>query len=166
MQTRDPVVAEEWFDTMAAAGVEGLVVKPANNPYLPGSRLWLKYKSRLTTDAVVGAVTGSSPAAGRAAAGPVRLRHGAPPLRGRTTHLTDAQAAAVAPLLVAAIGGHRWPVQLTVNWRSKPTGYHQVAPLVVVEIRADIATTRAAAGGTPSRRADLRGRRSTGVELR
>lgn len=48
--------------------------------------------------------------------------------------------AAVAPLLVAAIGGHPWPTQLTLNWRSKPTGYHQVTPLAVVEIRADIAT--------------------------
>lgn len=48
---------------------------------------------------------------------------------GRTTHLTDAQAGAVAPLLVAAIGGHPWPAQLTVNRRSKPTGYHQVRRL-------------------------------------
>ncbi|GAA4984901.1 hypothetical protein GCM10023317_09610 [Actinopolymorpha pittospori] len=59
---------------------------------------------------------------------------------GRTTHLADAQAASVAPLLVAAIGGHPWPARLTVNWQSRPTGYHQVAPLVVVEIHADIAT--------------------------
>ena len=54
--------------------------------------------------------------------------------------MTDAQAAVVAPLLVAANGGHPWPAQLTVNWRSRPSGYHQVAPLVVVEIQTDMAT--------------------------
>ncbi|MGW5363341.1 hypothetical protein [Actinopolymorpha pittospori] len=59
---------------------------------------------------------------------------------GRRTHLADAQAAAVTPLLVAAIGGHPWPAQLFVNLQSRPTGYHQVAPLVVVEIHADIVT--------------------------
>ncbi|GAA4998070.1 hypothetical protein GCM10023317_28660 [Actinopolymorpha pittospori] len=139
MQTPDPAVAEEWFDTMAVAGVEGLMIKPADSPYVSGARVWLKYKSRQTTDAVIGGVTGSlhRPAAlllGRYASDTGRLHYA-----GRTTHLTDAQAAAVTPLLVAAIGGHPWPAQLTVNWRSKPTGYHQVAPLVVVEIRADIA---------------------------
>ncbi|GAA5033223.1 hypothetical protein [Actinopolymorpha pittospori] len=109
-------------------------------PYVSGARVWLKYKSRQTTDAVIGGATGSlhRPAAlllGRYVSDTGRLHYA-----GRTTHLTDAQAAAVAPLLVAAIGGHPWPAQLTVNWRSKPTGYHQVAPLVVVEIRSDIAT--------------------------
>ncbi|GAA5040134.1 hypothetical protein GCM10023317_96480 [Actinopolymorpha pittospori] len=42
MQTADPGVAQEWYDTMAVAGVEGLVIKPANSQYLPGSRLWMK----------------------------------------------------------------------------------------------------------------------------
>ncbi|GAA5035229.1 ATP-dependent DNA ligase [Actinopolymorpha pittospori] len=140
MQTSDRAVAEERYDTMTVAGIEGLVIKPANSPYLPGSRLWMKYKSRQTTDAVIGGMTGSlhRPAAlllGRYASDTGRLHYA-----GRTTYLTDAQAAAVGPLLVAAISGHPWPAQLTLNWRSKPTGYHQVAPLVVVEIRADIAT--------------------------
>ncbi|GAA4997298.1 hypothetical protein [Actinopolymorpha pittospori] len=131
-------MAEELFDTMAVA--EGLVIKPANSPYVSGARVWLKYKSRQTTDAVISGATGSlhRPAAlllGRYASDTGRLHYA-----GRTAHLTDAEAAAVAPLLLAAIGGHPWPAQLAANWRSKPSGYHQVAPLVVVEIRAEIAT--------------------------
>lgn len=92
--------------------------------YASGARVWLKYKSRQTTDAVIGRVTGSlhRPAAlllRRYASDTGRLHYA-----GRTTHLTDAQVAAVAPLLVATIGGHPWPAQLTVNWRSKPAGGH------------------------------------------
>jgi ATP-dependent DNA ligase len=140
MQTADPAVAQEWYDTMAVAGVEGLVVKPADSPYLPGSRLWMKYKSRQTTDAVIGGVTGSlhRPTAlllGRYASDTGRLHYA-----GCTSHLTDAQAAVVAPLLVAATGSHPWPARLSVSWRSQPTAYHQVLPLVVVEIRVDVAT--------------------------
>ncbi|WP_420481573.1 hypothetical protein [Actinopolymorpha pittospori] len=59
MQTSDPAMAEEWFDTMAVAGVGGLAIKPANSPYVSGARVWLKRTSRQTTDAVIGGVTGS-----------------------------------------------------------------------------------------------------------
>ncbi len=100
----------------------------------------MKYKTRQTTDALVGGVTGTlrRPEAlllGRYASDTGRLHYA-----GRTTHLTDAQAAVVAPLLTPPAVEHPWPEQLTVNWRSKPTRYSQVEPLVVVEIRADVAT--------------------------
>ncbi|SDS56893.1 ATP-dependent DNA ligase [Actinopolymorpha singaporensis] len=142
MHTSDHSVAQEWYDTMAVAGIEGLVIKPADGPYLPGAREWLKYKARQTTDAIVGGVTGSlrrpeTLLLGRYGSDTGRLHYA-----GRTTRLTDARAAAVAPLLVAPTDGHPWPARLTVNWRSAPTDYLQVAPLVVVEIRADTATDR------------------------
>nr|WP_092880736.1 hypothetical protein [Actinopolymorpha cephalotaxi] len=138
--TRDPDVAQEWYDTMAVAGVEGLVIKPADGLYVPGAREWLKYKARQSTEAIVGGVTGNllRPEAlllGRYASDTGMLHYA-----GRTTRLTDAQAGAVAPLLAAPIDGHPWPARLTVNWRSAPTDYVQVDPLVVVEISADTAT--------------------------
>ncbi|WP_192753374.1 hypothetical protein [Actinopolymorpha pittospori] len=100
---------------------------------------------------MIGGVTGSlhRPAAlllGRYASDTGRLHYA-----GRTTsHLTDIQAAATAPLLVAAIGGHPWPAQLTVNWRSKPTCYHQVARWSSWRSAPTSPPTRAAGGGTPS----------------
>lgn len=138
--TSDPGVAQEWYDTMAVAGVEGLVIKPADSPYVPGAREWLKYKARQTTDAIVGGVTGTlhrpeTLLLGRYASGTGSLHYA-----GRTTLLTDTQAGAVGPLLAAAADGHPWPARLTVTWRSAPTDYLRVAPLVVVEISADTAT--------------------------
>ncbi|MEQ7008344.1 ATP-dependent DNA ligase [Actinopolymorpha sp. B17G11] len=140
MQTDDSELAAVWLEEMPKVGVEGLVIKPAGSLYLPG-RSWLKLKARQTTEAVVGGVTGSlrRPAAlllGRYASDTGRLHYA-----GRTTQLTDAQAKLIGPMLTrAAAADHPWPDQLTVNWRSKPTRYTRVQPLVVVEIRADIAT--------------------------
>ncbi|WP_337796219.1 hypothetical protein [Actinopolymorpha rutila] len=130
LHTADPVVAQEWYETMAVAGVEGLVIKPADSLYVSGSREWLKYKARQTTDAIVGGITGSlhrpeTLLLGRYASDTGRLHYA-----GRTTRLTDGQAAAVAPLLAAPTDGHPWPAQLSTNWRSKPTDYLQVAPNV------------------------------------
>ena len=140
LQTADPDVAQEWYDEMAAVGVEGLVIKPANGLYLPGARSWMQYKSRQTTDALIGGVTGTLTRPGALLLGRYASDTGQLHYAGRTTQLTDAQAAAVGPLLTASTSGHPWPEQLTVNWRSQPTAYLQVEPLVVVEIRADVAT--------------------------
>lgn len=79
MQTDDPVEARLWFTSLAAHGIEGLVIKAAAEPYQPGARSWWKYKSRTSTEAILAGVTGSLarpsglparplPAQGRAAA--------------------------------------------------------------------------------------------------
>ncbi|MFE2867719.1 hypothetical protein [Embleya sp. NPDC059259] len=43
----------------APAGIEGLMIKDARQRHLPGERRWRKYRSRDTTEALVGAVAGS-----------------------------------------------------------------------------------------------------------
>ncbi|MET9019028.1 ATP-dependent DNA ligase [Actinopolymorpha sp. NPDC004070] len=140
MHTSDPAVAQEWFDTMAVAGVEGLVIKPADGLYVPGAREWLKYKARQTTEAIVGGVTGSLRRPETLLLGRYASDSGVLHYAGRTTRLTDAQAGAVAPQLAVPNDAHPWPARLTVTWRSAPTDYVQVVPLVVVEIHADTAT--------------------------
>ncbi|MFD8154431.1 hypothetical protein ACFV28_27280 [Streptomyces sp. NPDC059720] len=55
--TTDPAVATQWLH-WTAAGVEGLVFKRLDEPY-PPVRSWRKYKVRVTTEAIVGAVTGT-----------------------------------------------------------------------------------------------------------
>jgi ATP-dependent DNA ligase len=56
--TTDPAVAREWL-SWTAAGVAGLCFKRLNEPYRGAVRSWRKYKVRVTTEAMIGAVTGS-----------------------------------------------------------------------------------------------------------
>lgn len=142
MQTNDPDVARRWFDEMSVVGVEGLVIKPSTSRYEPGRRLWLKLKTRATTEAIIGGVTGQltrphSLILGRIDSDTGRLR-----VVGTTTRLTDRAAAEVAPHLITPQGTHPWPPELAISWRSGPTPYQRVEPTVVVEISADIATDR------------------------
>ncbi|MEW2810912.1 ATP-dependent DNA ligase [Streptomyces massasporeus] len=57
LSTTDPAVAAQWL-TWTAAGMEGLCFKRLDEPYLP-VRSWRKYKVRVTSEAIIGAVTGS-----------------------------------------------------------------------------------------------------------
>ncbi len=56
--TTDPALARVWL-SWTAAGVEGLCFKRLEESYRGGVRSWRKYKVRVTTEAVIGAVTGS-----------------------------------------------------------------------------------------------------------
>jgi ATP-dependent DNA ligase len=51
--TADPDTARGWFDVLEGAGLDGLVAKPADLPYVPGKRLMYKIKHARTADAVV-----------------------------------------------------------------------------------------------------------------
>ncbi|WP_187645542.1 ATP-dependent DNA ligase [Streptomyces sp. TRM49041] len=56
--TTDVAVAEDWFETLTAAGIEGLVVKRLDQPYKAGTRAWRKLRHTDTRDAVVIGFTG------------------------------------------------------------------------------------------------------------
>jgi ATP-dependent DNA ligase len=51
--TTSTTLAARWFTDFEAAGVDGLIVKPRNDPYLPGKRAQGKIKHERTVDAVV-----------------------------------------------------------------------------------------------------------------
>jgi len=51
--TTDPAVAEQWFNQFEGAGLDGLVAKPADLPYVPDKRLMFKVKHERTADCVV-----------------------------------------------------------------------------------------------------------------
>jgi ATP-dependent DNA ligase len=53
--TRDATTARRWLDEAGGGGVDGVVVKPEDLPYLPGKRRMLKVKRDRTADCVVGA---------------------------------------------------------------------------------------------------------------
>ncbi len=51
--TDDREVAQDWFNLFEGAGLDGVVCKPADQPYAPGKRTMLKVKHVRTADVVV-----------------------------------------------------------------------------------------------------------------
>jgi ATP-dependent DNA ligase len=51
--TEDPDLAEEWFRLFEGAGLDGIIAKPLDGPYVPGKRTMLKIKHSRTVDCVV-----------------------------------------------------------------------------------------------------------------
>ena len=52
--TRDPAVAQDWFERFEGAGLDGVIAKPGDLPYTPGKRVMTKIKHVRTADCVVG----------------------------------------------------------------------------------------------------------------
>lgn len=51
--TDDHAVAADWFDRFEGAGLDGVIGKPADDPYAEGKRTLLKLKHQRTADVVV-----------------------------------------------------------------------------------------------------------------
>ncbi|MEU5241662.1 ATP-dependent DNA ligase [Streptomyces lydicus] len=134
--------AERWMRQWAAAdvGLEGVVVKRLREPYRPGVRAWRKVRIRNTSEAVIGAVTGSlhqptSVLLGRFdQAG--RLRY-----VGRSTTLPRRLGQTVACGLVPAAAGHPWRGRsFSAGWGTGRTlSVTLVEPTLVVEVSGDTA---------------------------
>jgi ATP-dependent DNA ligase len=50
----DRALAEEWFGRFEGAGLDGVIAKPADGPYLPGKRALVKVKHARSADCAVG----------------------------------------------------------------------------------------------------------------
>ncbi|MEU3629132.1 ATP-dependent DNA ligase [Streptomyces fradiae] len=115
--TTDPTVAQEWLTSWTVIpGVEGIVIKGLGQRYLPGARGWFKVRRRNTTEAVVGAVTGSLTR-------PQILvlsrydENGALRPVGRTVPLSPDAARQIAGHLRPAPSGHPWTgVRFSSTW--------------------------------------------------
>ncbi len=140
--TAEEQEARQWFDDLTAAGIEGLVVKGAAQPYRGGERQWLKVKHRESVDVAVGAVTGPITA-------PETLIVGLPiegELRivGRTVPLSAAARRRLRPQLQAPRSPHPWPTSVAgsaidrFNARRDPVDLTLVEPFVA-EVSADVA---------------------------
>ncbi|MGO4603651.1 hypothetical protein AB4030_17060 [Terrabacter sp. 2YAF2] len=136
-QTDDPSLAREWFDTLTAGGIEGLVIKDASGTYptTPQQRAWWKVKATETFDMLAIGFTGD-------AAAPTSLvlafpgnvdDDGGPVTAGSTTALSKAVGRSLAPLLHPT--GETF--ERTFAWGSAaPSRVMVVAPFVV-EVDAD-----------------------------
>ncbi|MFF2191900.1 ATP-dependent DNA ligase [Streptomyces sp. NPDC058157] len=58
--TTDPELAETWYETLPASGIEGLVVKRLDQPYPSGRRAWRKLRHTDVRDAAVIGYTGTA----------------------------------------------------------------------------------------------------------
>ncbi|MFJ9551873.1 ATP-dependent DNA ligase [Streptomyces erythrochromogenes] len=138
-QTTDLAKAREWLETWTdVSGVEGILIKPLNGRYLPGYRGWTKIRRRDTTEAIIGAITGTLARPGLLVLGrhdqDGRLR----PV-GRTVTLRPDPAQQVAELLTAAAPGHPWTgARFSAAWGSRDVlDTTLVHPDLVAEISAD-----------------------------
>ena len=138
-QTSDDAVAREWFATLTAGGIEGLVIKDSAGTYptRDGQRVWWKVKAKATLDMVAIGYTGpaSAPTTLVLAFPGMLDEDGAPLTAGSTTTLTRAQARSVAPLLSPT--GEVFD-RVFVWGAKEPTTVHVITPLPV-EVSADAA---------------------------
>ena len=51
--TRDRELGRRWFEEFEGAGLDGVIAKRWDQPYVPGKRLWVKIKHARTADCVV-----------------------------------------------------------------------------------------------------------------
>ncbi|MHA3838275.1 ATP-dependent DNA ligase [Terrabacter sp. AAH1] len=136
-QTDDVALAREWFQTLTAGGIEGLIIKDAGGTYptRPQARVWWKVKAKRTLDMLAIGFTGDRAAPTAlvlAFAGDVD-DDGQPVTAGSTTSLSRAVGRSVAPLLQPT--GETF--DRTFAWgTSEPSRVTVVAPFVV-EVEAD-----------------------------
>lgn len=145
--TTDVDEARRWLDELHVTGIEGLVLKGADQPYRGSKRDWLKVKHRDTVEVICGAVLGPLNRPQALIVGlPIdgRLR-----IVGRTTPLRTGPVRELARYLRPPIDKHPWPTRIprsTVDrfaaTRSPSTPPSSNATLVeplVIEVTADVA---------------------------
>ncbi len=151
--TRDVDEAQEWSESMAAAGIEGILAKGSAQPYLEDQRQWIKVKRRLTIDVIAGAVIGAMHQ-------PEAVVVGLPfdeelHIVGRSTPLRTTASRSLGAQLRPPVGPHPWPEVVSpgavdrFNAGRDPIRLTLVEP-IVVEVSADVALSgRAFRHGRP-----------------
>ena len=111
--TRDIKVARDWFEHFEGAGLDGVVAKPAGEPYRPGERALVKVKHERTIDCVV---AGYRPHTDGSGVGSLLLGlydgSGALHFVGAASSFTKSQRVALlddlAPLVLGDADPHPW----------------------------------------------------------
>ncbi|MFJ9703366.1 ATP-dependent DNA ligase [Streptomyces fradiae] len=143
-ETTDPATATEWLTSWTQVpGVEGLVIRGSGQRYLPGARALYKVRRRDTTEAVVGAITGTVRRPQTLVLGRLDQTGMLRPV-GRSTPLRPDAARDLAERLTPAGPGHPWEgVRFMTSWGSRaPLDVVLVEPELVAEITVDTAQER------------------------
>ncbi|MGI5485147.1 hypothetical protein [Streptomyces lavendofoliae] len=128
-----PATAGEWLTSWTQVpGVEGLVIRGSGQRYLPAARALYKVRRRDTTEAVVGAITGTVRRPQTLVLGRLDQIGMLRPV-GRSTPLRPDAARDLAERLTPAAPRHPWEgVQFMTSWRSR-------TPLDVVLVEPELA---------------------------
>jgi ATP-dependent DNA ligase len=143
-ETTEVATAHEWLASWTQVpGVEGLVIRGSNQRYLPGARALYKVRRRDTTEAVIGAITGTLRQPQTLVLGRLDAAGALRPV-GRSTPLRPDAARGLAERLTLASPGHPWEgVRLTTSWGSRTElDVVLVEPVLVAEIMVDTALER------------------------
>ena len=112
--TRDLATARKWLEEFEGAGLDGVIAKPEESPYLPGKRAMLKVKHVRSADCVVAGFRWHKAGAGIVGSLLLGLFDDAGVLHhvGVTSSFTMARrrelAAELKPLRKDALKGHPW----------------------------------------------------------
>jgi ATP-dependent DNA ligase len=113
--TRDRAVAQDWFARFEGAGLDGVVAKRLDGPYVPGARAMVKVKHARTADCVVGGFrwhkNGPGTMVGSLLLGlydEAGVLHHVGICASFTTARRRALVAELAPLREGAADGHPW----------------------------------------------------------
>lgn len=148
--TTDAELAQQWFDGFESAGVDGIMVKPLDQPYAPGKRTQGKVKHRRTIDVVLAGWRehtkpgpDGAPMVGSLLLG-LHDDDGTLHYIGGVSALSTAIRASLATdLAKAAVGVHPWLGSTTSrtpgapNRWNKGKPWHAVAPERVLEVSYD-----------------------------
>lgn len=107
LATTDPEEAARWFEDLPSTGIEGLVIKGTDQPYVPGSRAWLELKHRETVEVICGAVIGPITRPSEVVVG--LIIDGKLQIVGQSTPLKTAAATELARSLHPPSIPHPWP---------------------------------------------------------
>jgi ATP-dependent DNA ligase len=143
-ETTEVATAHEWLASWTQVpGVEGLVIRGSGQRYLPGARALYKVRRRDTTEAVIGAITGTVRQPQTLVLGRLDQTGALRPV-ARSTPLRPDAARDLAQRLTPAGHGHPWEgVRFTTSWGSRtPLDVVLVEPELVAEIMVDTAQER------------------------
>ncbi|MEV0991661.1 ATP-dependent DNA ligase [Streptomyces sp. NPDC049949] len=158
--TTDPATAQQWWDDWTdISGVEGLVVKALNQRYRPGSRssAWTKIRRRNSTEALIGAITGTLARPQLLILGRQDATGRLRPV-GRTVPLRPDASRALAEHLTPAGPGHPWTgAKFSSAWGTRDVlDTTLVQPDLVAEISTDTSIDRGGVYRHPIRYVRLR----------
>ncbi|MFD9574906.1 ATP-dependent DNA ligase [Streptomyces sp. NPDC059982] len=158
--TTDPDKAREWLeDWTDVTGVEGLVVKAMNQRYRPGvrDRAWTKIRRRNTTEAIIGAITGTLNRPQLLILGRHDPTGHLRPI-GRTVPLRPDTARELAEHLTPASSGHPWTgAKFSSAWGTRDLlDTTLVQPDLVAEISTDTSIDHGGVYRHPTRYVRLR----------
>jgi ATP-dependent DNA ligase len=141
-QTAAPAEAEDWFERFEGAGLDGIVAKRADGPYVSGERVMIKVKHARTADCVVGGYRTAKGGGGIASLLLGLYEDGTLHFVGHTSSFKAPERRKIAELLApleggASFGGHHGPGGPSRWSGGRDTAWIPVKPELVCEVAFD-----------------------------